>query len=99
MRFCDTPSPGACGGFKAAECSHSSVRRARQGCKTCRDLHADVCTVCPRYVCLALCVCLDRVCLYESVCVLCVMLYMWGGGGVLCLGGVSASGCLSLSIP
>lgn len=50
-------------------------------------------------ICVWLCVFVWAGFVFMHVCVLCVMIYMWGGGGVLCLGGVSASGCLSLSIP
>lgn len=107
--LCSTPSHGVCGLLKAAESSHS---RRWKGCWVEEYLCVRQClwgsawlvcatlfSVCMS-LCVCLCVCLDRVCLCGSVCVCSpVRTYMWGREGVLCLGGVSASGCVSLSIP
>lgn len=47
---------------------------------------------------LCVCVCLGRVCLCGSVCV-CWCMRIWGREGLLCLGTVSASSCICLSVP
>lgn len=102
-----TPSPGVCGLIEgggalqfwhgeAAELGYTYVLN-----NASESPHYWCVHICPLIACWAGCVFGQGLSLWVCLCVLlCKDLYLGGGGGgVLCLGGLYASGCLSVSIP